>query len=179
MAGDNERFSRHSPLWRKVSSSIGSFETTDDVSKKLTLDSLYKTFFRSRNEIRKVGYYEQALHAFAAADSGKLQHLIHETQGNQLVLILNEASKLAAQPKEAIQSVIHQHVEKLFRSIEAQARVDPGRYLRTKERLDMARENVPAIAEHLANQLLEAPHGRWRKPRASKPDLGESLLLLR
>lgn len=176
MAGDNERFSRHSPLWRKIAAQLGSLDTADELSNKLTLDGLYQTFFRSRNEIKNTEYYEKALLAFSETDSVKLQKLLHETRGNQLVRILNEACFIPEQPKKAIQRIIQQHVENLFRSIIAQARVDSERYMRTKGRLDAARDSVPAIAESLANQLLDNPHGRWKKPKAKKLELSESLL---
>jgi sulfite reductase beta subunit-like hemoprotein len=177
MAGDNERFAACSQRWVRVAVSIASPETTDEFSDKLIIDAIYKTFTGSKKELQKRKYYEQALQALSEGNADKLGHLMHETKGNQLVGIMRDACNLPEKLQIAVQKIIRENIERVFRDITAQARVEPERYMRTKERLDRARDNIPVIAEKLTAQLLENPHGRWSKPKFHKrADLLMSLL---
>lgn len=177
MAGDNERFSARSQRWARVAISIASPETTDEFADKFILDSIYNTLIGSRKELRKTKYYEQAIQALSEGDTEKLGKLIHETKGNQLVRVMRDSCNMPEKLQIAVQKIIRENVERVFRDITAQARVNPEHYIRTKERLDRARDNIPVIAEKLTTQLLENPHGRWARPSIPKiSNLQESLL---
>jgi len=176
MAGDNERFSARSYRWIKVATFIASSDTTFEEAVKFILDSISITFSNSCRELKKINFLEEAIQAFVDSDVEKLHELVHKTKGNQVVQIMTEAQKMNEQPKIAIQRILCEYIERLFSDITAQARTDPKVYMRSKERLDMARKHVPAIAEKLAGRLVGNPFGRWPRNNAPEPKLSDSLL---
>ena len=176
MAGDNERFSARSRRWVNVAIFIGSPDNTRDESVTFILDNIHDTFIGSRRELIKKGRLEEAIQAFVKSDAGKLHMMIHNTNGNQLVQIMVEAQKMPEAPSVALHRIFCVYVEKLFSDMLAQARATPELYMRCKERLDMARGRISALAEELATRLLNDSRGKWTRRHIPKSELSVSLL---
>ena len=176
MAGDNERFSARSPRWIRVAAVICSPDNTLEEAEDFILDNIYKTFSKGRDELRKFEVFKEAIQAFAEGNIEKLGELLHNTKGNQVVQIMIKAQKMSESPKIAVQRILCENIERLFSDMSAQARTDPEIYRRTKASLDMVRKKIPAIAEKLADRLVNDPFGKWRRNSAPKSKLSDSLL---
>lgn len=175
MAGDNERFSIRSPRWIRVANCIASPDITDEAALNLIIANIFALCAGSRRELRKVGVFQGAMQALADGDINRLRRLLFETRGNQLVRIMVDAQRMSETLLVAVKRVVHEKIERLFHDMTAQARSNPELYMRTKERLDMAREEISSIAERIANLIVNTPHGRWAKPRMPKVEVEKSL----